>query len=45
VLITATLNSKGPAVLLPALVLNSPDGSFTPLSEALHRGRAHLRPA
>lgn len=45
VLVTATLNSKGPAALLPALVLNRPDGGFTPQSEAIHRGRAHLRPA
>lgn len=45
VLVTATLNSKGPAALLPALVLNAENGGFTPESEAIHRGRAHLRPA
>jgi tRNA1(Val) A37 N6-methylase TrmN6 len=44
VLVTATLNSKGPAAMLPALVLNSPDGGFTQEAEAVHRGRASLRP-
>jgi tRNA1(Val) A37 N6-methylase TrmN6 len=45
VLVTARLNGKGPAALLPALVLNAEDGRFTPEAEAIHRGRANLRPA
>ena len=36
------LGSKKPAALLPALVLNGPDGRFTAFSEALHRGEALL---
>ncbi|MGO4738312.1 tRNA1(Val) (adenine(37)-N6)-methyltransferase [Bosea sp. 2KB_26] len=43
IIVTATLNSRKPAVLLPAFVLNGPDGRFTELSEAVHRGRALLR--
>ncbi|KFC75236.1 putative O-methyltransferase [Bosea sp. LC85] len=42
VIVTATLNSKKPAELLPAFVLNGPDGRFTDVSEAIHRGRALL---
>jgi tRNA1(Val) A37 N6-methylase TrmN6 len=42
VLVTATLNSRKPAALLPALVLNRPEGGMTEVSEALHRGRARL---
>ena len=42
ILVTATLNSKRPAALLPALVLNTPDGALTPRAEALHRGSAVL---
>lgn len=42
IVVTAVLGSRKPAALLPALVLNAPDGVFTPESEALHRGRARL---
>ncbi|WP_439497030.1 tRNA1(Val) (adenine(37)-N6)-methyltransferase [Bosea sp. (in: a-proteobacteria)] len=42
VIVTAELNSRKPAALLPAFVLNGPDGRFTELSEAVHRGRALL---
>jgi len=42
ILATAVLGSRKPAGLLPAFVLNGPDGGFTPESEALHRGRARL---
>lgn len=42
VLVAATLGSKKPAALLPALVLHRPGGGFTPEAEALHRGRARL---
>lgn len=43
ILVGATLGSRKPAALLPALVLNRPDGAMTALSEALHRGTATLR--
>jgi tRNA1(Val) A37 N6-methylase TrmN6 len=42
ILVSATLGSKKPAGLLPALVLHAPEGGFTPQAEALHRGRARL---
>jgi len=42
IVVSAVLNSRKPATLLPAFVLNGPDGRFTPESEALHRGRAML---
>lgn len=42
ILISATLGSKKPAALLPALVLHRPEGGFTAEAEALHRGRAWL---
>ncbi|HEY5795132.1 MAG TPA: methyltransferase [Bosea sp. (in: a-proteobacteria)] len=42
IVVTAVLNSRKPAALLPAFVLNTPDGRFTPESEALHRGQARL---
>lgn len=45
IVVTAVLGSKKPAELLPAFVLNAPDGSFTPQSEALHRGRGGLASA
>jgi tRNA1(Val) A37 N6-methylase TrmN6 len=44
ILVSATLGSKKPAALLPALVLHREDGAMTALSEALHRGAATLRP-
>jgi len=42
VIVTAVLNSRKPAELLPAFVINGPDGRFTAESEAVHRGRARL---
>ncbi|WP_332696305.1 tRNA1(Val) (adenine(37)-N6)-methyltransferase [Bosea sp. (in: a-proteobacteria)] len=42
VIVSARLGSKKPAALLPALILNGPDGRFTALSEALHRGELGL---
>jgi tRNA1(Val) A37 N6-methylase TrmN6 len=42
VVVTATLNSKKPAALLPALILNRAEGGMTEISEALHRGQARL---
>lgn len=42
IVVTAVLNSKKPAALLPAFVLNRPDGTLTEISEALHRGRTAL---
>ncbi|MBX9911924.1 MAG: methyltransferase [Beijerinckiaceae bacterium] len=44
ILVSATLGSKKPAALLPALVLHREDGAMTEFSEALHRGTAMLRP-
>ncbi len=44
-IVTATLNSKRPASVLPAFVLNGPDGRFTAHSEAVHRGKAGLAQA
>ena len=42
VIVTAVLNSRKPAALLPAFVINGPDGKLTPASDALHRGRERL---
>lgn len=42
IVVTAVLNSRKPAALLPAFVLNGPDGRLTEASEAVHRGRARL---
>lgn len=42
VIVTAVLNSRKPAALLPAFVINGPGESFTAESEAVHRGRASL---
>lgn len=42
VIVTAVLNSRKPAVLLPAFVINGSDGRLTPLSDAVHRGRERL---
>ncbi|WP_353181099.1 methyltransferase [Bosea sp. (in: a-proteobacteria)] len=42
VIVTGVLNSRKPAELLPAFVLNGPDGRLTEASEAVHRGRARL---
>jgi tRNA1(Val) A37 N6-methylase TrmN6 len=42
IVVTAVLNSRKPAELLPAFVINGPDGRLTALSDAVHRGRAKL---
>jgi len=42
VIVTAVANSRKPAELLPAFVINGPDGRLTPVSDAVHRGRAGL---
>jgi tRNA1(Val) A37 N6-methylase TrmN6 len=42
VLLTARLNSKAPAGLLPALVLHDRSGAATPESAALHQGELRL---
>jgi tRNA1(Val) A37 N6-methylase TrmN6 len=42
ILVTAVMNSRKPAALLPAFVINGPDGRLTPSSDAVHRGRARL---
>lgn len=42
VIVTAVLNSRKPAALLPAFVINGPDGRLTPASDAVHRGRERL---
>lgn len=44
ILVTAVKGSRAAASLLPALVLQGPDGGFTPEAEALHRGRAWPKP-
>lgn len=42
VLVSATKGSHAPFSLLPPLVLHEPDGSFTSVAAALHRGDAVL---
>ncbi|WP_306227249.1 tRNA1(Val) (adenine(37)-N6)-methyltransferase [Bosea beijingensis] len=44
IIVTAILNSRKPAALLPAFVINGPDGKLTPASDAVHRGRGRLGP-
>ena len=44
IIVTAILNSRKPATLLPAFVINGADGRLTPLSDAVHRGRERLAP-
>ena len=41
-LLSGIKGSRAPLSILPPLFLNGPDGRFTPLSEALHRGERHL---
>jgi tRNA1(Val) A37 N6-methylase TrmN6 len=41
-LASGTRGSRAPASILPPLILNGPDGRFTPQAEALHRGEANL---
>jgi len=42
VIVLGVLNSKKPAELLPAFVINDSDGRLTPQSDAVHRGRAAI---
>ena len=42
VLVSAVKGSRGPLRVLPPVILNGPDGRFTPHAEALHRGEAVL---
>lgn len=44
IIVTAILNSRKPAAMLPAFVINGPDGKLTPASDAVHRGRERLVP-
>lgn len=44
IIVTAILNSRKPATLLPAFVINGADGRLTPFSDAVHRGRERLAP-
>ncbi|HZH51431.1 MAG TPA: methyltransferase [Microvirga sp.] len=41
-LLTGTKGSRAPLAVLPPVILNGPDGRFTPQAEALHRGEAFL---
>ncbi|WP_243372429.1 tRNA1(Val) (adenine(37)-N6)-methyltransferase [Microvirga solisilvae] len=42
VLISGIKGSRAPLSILPPLILNGPDGRFTPQAEALHLGEADL---
>jgi tRNA1(Val) A37 N6-methylase TrmN6 len=42
VLLSGAKGSRAPLAVLPPVVLNGPDGRFTPQAEALHRGDAVL---
>jgi tRNA1(Val) A37 N6-methylase TrmN6 len=42
VLISGVKGSRAPMRLLPGLALHEPDGAFTPMSAAIHRGEALL---
>jgi tRNA1(Val) A37 N6-methylase TrmN6 len=42
VLISGIKGSRAPLQILPPLILNGPDGRFTPQAEALHLGEADL---
>jgi len=41
-LLSGIKGSRAPLTILPPVVLNGPDGRFTPEAEALHRGEATL---
>lgn len=41
-LLSARKGSRAPLSILPPVILNGPDGRFTPQAEALHRGEATL---
>lgn len=42
VLVSGTKGSRAPLQVLPPLILNGPDGRFTPQAQALHAGMADL---
>jgi tRNA1(Val) A37 N6-methylase TrmN6 len=42
VLVSGIKGSRAPLSILPPLILNGPDGRFTPQAEALHRGETVL---
>jgi tRNA1(Val) A37 N6-methylase TrmN6 len=42
VLVSGLKSSRAPLAILPPVILNGPDGRFTPEAEALHRGEATL---
>lgn len=42
ILLSAVKGSRAPLSILPPVILNGPDGRFTPEAEALHRGEATL---
>jgi tRNA1(Val) A37 N6-methylase TrmN6 len=42
ILLFGVKGSRAPLEILPPLILNGPDGRFTPQAEALHRGEADL---
>lgn len=42
ILLSAVKGSRAPLSILPPVILNGPDGRFTPQAEALHRGEADL---
>jgi tRNA1(Val) A37 N6-methylase TrmN6 len=42
ILLSAMKGSRGPLAVLPPVILNGPEGRFTPEAEALHRGEATL---
>lgn len=44
IIVTAILNSRKPAAMLPAFVINGPDGKLSPASDAVHRGHGRLGP-
>lgn len=41
-LLTGIKGSRGPLSILPPVILNGPDGHFTPEAQALHQGQADL---
>jgi tRNA1(Val) A37 N6-methylase TrmN6 len=41
-LLRGTSGSRAPLTIAPPLILNSPEGAFTPQAEALHRGEVVL---
>jgi tRNA1(Val) A37 N6-methylase TrmN6 len=43
VLLSAVKGSRAPLSILPPVILNGPDGRFTPHAEALHLGKVDLQ--